>query len=101
MAWAAALLREAAPLLGEVANAMHPAWKADANLPELAAKLSIVDTKLKQARELYVYRMKDAPDPSQVSRRIDALTELIEGLQWGFDQIRERDRAINKWRSRS
>jgi hypothetical protein len=99
--WAAALLREATPLLGQVADAMHPEWKPGIDLAALAATLTAVDIKLKQAREIYLLRRKDAPDPAILGRRIDAITDVLQGLQAGFDQIRLRDRVANKWRKRS
>jgi hypothetical protein len=98
---AAALLRESTPLLAEVAQAMHPEWKADADLAALSSKLTTVDMKLKQAREIYALRRKDAPDPALLGRRIDAITQVLEALQLGFDQIRERHKAVGKWPKRS
>jgi hypothetical protein len=96
--WAAALLREATPLLSEVTEAMHPEWKPGSDLTALASKLTTVDIKLKQAREIYAGRMKDAPNPALLGRRIDAITEVLEGLQAGFDRIRIQDRIVGKWR---
>jgi hypothetical protein len=87
MAWASALLREAAPLLRDVSEQLGPEWRPGPDVCLLSAKLNRAVVKLRQAREIYLRRIAEAPDRALLEDRLAAIGETIKSAQEGFVRL--------------
>ena len=92
--WASSLLREATPLVREVSEEIGPEWRPGLDVHGLSTKLDRAVVKLRQAQELYVRRIGEAPDRSQVEDRISAIADSLKTAQEGF----ERMGGVPQWR---
>jgi hypothetical protein len=78
---AAALIKEASPMYGEVSAAMDTLPTDKASLRDLYRKAERVQLKLSDARILYSSVRNDVPDPAVIDRRVKALDEALDGVQ--------------------
>ncbi|HLY07825.1 MAG TPA: hypothetical protein VKW04_00845 [Planctomycetota bacterium] len=92
--WATALLRDATPLVREVSLELGPEWRPGSDVPALSTKLNRAIVKLRQARELYVRHVSEAPDRAMLEDRISAIGETLKTAQEGFDRMG----GVPQWR---
>jgi hypothetical protein len=85
--WALALVTDATPLVREVLGELTPEWTPGPNLHGPLSKLQTAVVRLRQARDIYVRLLPQAPVPELVQRRITSINETLKLAQDGFERM--------------
>jgi hypothetical protein len=87
LARAAGLIREATPILGDVAEVMDDAVLRRMDRGELLARLDTVRRNLQQARAIYADKQDASLDPALLMRRIERIDRTLEAVPVAQERI--------------
>jgi hypothetical protein len=85
--WALSLVTDADPMVREVLHELTPEWTPGPNLHGSLSKLQTAVLRLRQARDIYVRLLPEAPVPDLVQRRITSINETLKLAQDGFERM--------------
>jgi len=85
--WALSLVRDASPLIREVLDELTPEWTPGPDVHRPLSKSQAAVVRLRQAREIYVRLLPQAPVPDLVARRITSINETLKLAQDGFERM--------------
>jgi hypothetical protein len=85
--WALALVSDASPLIREVLDELTPEWTPGPDVHRPLAKLQSAVVRLRQARDIYVRLLPQAPVRELVERRITSINETLKLAQNGFERM--------------
>jgi len=85
--WALSLVTDANPAVREVLDELTPEWTPGPNLHRPLSKLQTAVVRLRQARDIYIRLLPQAPVPDLVQRRITSINETLKLAQDGLERM--------------
>ncbi len=83
----AKLIREATPLLGEVAGSVDDAVLRRIDRGAVLERINTVKKNLEQARAIYATSRDSAPDPALLDRRVERIDRVLDSVPAARDRV--------------